>query len=466
MWVVETMTNLYDDNPGINVFGGGGGDGDGDGDDDDADAPTPLFDEERLQSRLEVIRQYVAQPIPQQPWDDTIPALIPFHNNAGTIVGSSSGGSSGGGGIIIGSARHAANIPLLKSMNVTAVLNCASGGIARLPVDELEENGIRYAFTNCRQDSYTYPILHCKEQVPIRPEKLENSIIGKKMAFEERILPSQHLEVSNSLFLDLLHLPLSSSSTSSCEKRGNVLFFCLAGQNRSAALAVATLMLHGMSLENVLQYCAQQRPFVLENLGFQRQLVELEAIIDRLYNGPSITRHEIRHRLQGYWELIQQSRSSSSLSSTINQSKRVRTSIMMGDQSNRGEGITTVEIELLIPGLCTMEVNIPVESTIPNIKKCLVQHVNDNLLRHDEYPAQIAKAWLVLAMFGTDDMFDLPLEGEEMHCFLFTPEVDYTYFNSYLEFLHGCLYFSGSGGTESAIGANEINVWIAHKTSR
>ena len=183
-----------------------------------------------------------------------------------------------------------------------------------------------------------------------------------------------------------------------------MLFFCLAGQNRSAALAAATLMLHGMSLENVLKYCAQQRPFVLENLGFQRQLVELEAIIDKMLNGPLTTRQEMRLRFKSYYDLIQQARSSSL--SKVNQSKRVRT--MMD-----GNTEATVEIELLIPGLCTMEVNISVESTIHNVKKCLVQHVNNNLLRHDDCPAQIAKAWLVLAMFGSDDMYDLPLEGEK-----------------------------------------------------
>lgn len=383
-------------------------DDDDDDDDNNADAPTPLLDDAHLQSRLEVIRQYVAQPIPQQPWDDNVPALIPLrehddesnHYHVSDVGRNGSVSGDGGGGIIIGSARHAADISLLKSMNVTAVLNCASGGIARLPVDELEENGIRYAFTNCRQDSYTYPILHSKEQVVVRPDKLENSISGKKTVFEERFIPSQHLEVANSLFIDLLR-----QKPSNCCGRGNVLFFCLAGQNRSAALAAAALMLHGMTLENVLKYCAKQRPFVLENLGFQRQLVELEAIIDKLMNGPLTTRHhEIRLRYSNYWELIQQARSSTL--ATINQLKRVRT--MMDGQKE-----STVEIELLIPGLCTMEVNIPVECTIHNVKKCLVTHVNDNLLRHDQFPAQIAKAWIVLAMFGNDDMYDLPLEGEK-----------------------------------------------------
>ena len=88
----------------------------------ETDAPDPaLFDEDRLQLRLALIRKYVAHPIPQQPWDDRTPALIPFHDE-----GDCDGGL-GGGGIIIGGKRHAADIPLLKSMNVTAVLNCASG---------------------------------------------------------------------------------------------------------------------------------------------------------------------------------------------------------------------------------------------------------------------------------------------------------------------------------------------------
>jgi len=73
---------------------------------------------------------------------------------------------------------------------------------------------------------------------------------------------------------------------------------------------------------------------------------------------------------------------------------------------------TKVEIELLIPGFCTMEVRIPKVSSIPTLKNFLVEHANENLLRHDEHPAKVAKAWLVLAMFGNDDMYDIPLEVE------------------------------------------------------
>ena len=72
-----------------------------DGDDDN------IISRQALDSRIAYIREHVARPIPQQPFDDSTPALVPF--------------SIDHGGIIVGSHRHAANIPLLKSMGVVAV---------------------------------------------------------------------------------------------------------------------------------------------------------------------------------------------------------------------------------------------------------------------------------------------------------------------------------------------------------
>ncbi|KAL9184331.1 hypothetical protein ACHAXT_002417 [Thalassiosira profunda] len=380
----------------------------------ETDAPDPaLFDEDHLQSRLALIRKYVAHPIPQQPWDDRTPALIPFHDEGDGV------GSLAGGGIIIGGKRHAADIPLLKSMNVTAVLNCASGGIARLPMDEMKECGIRYAFTNCRQDSYTYPLLHEKKKVPKRPGNLQRMMEGKHES-EERIICSQHLEVSNSLFADIRR---QNSARDAKQPVGNVLFFCVAGQNRSAALAAATMMLHGKSLEEVLIQCAKQRPFVLENVGFQRQLVELEAIVENLLGRATDV---LQDRFSSHWELLKQARQSVSRQS----SKRVR--MMVDDEDEDVMSITSrpreslthtkserelltgtkVEIELLIPGLCTMEVRIPKECTIPTLKRYLVHHANEDLLKYDAKPAKVAKSWVVLAKFGYDDMYDIPLETE------------------------------------------------------
>lgn len=379
--------------------------------DGNANPTDAVFKETELESRLTLIRQQVARPIPTQPFEDNTPALIPFHDNV------TSAAAASGGGIIIGSWRHAANIPLLKSMNVTAVLNCASGGIARLPVDDLKENGIRYCFTNCRQDSHTYPILHEKK-------KQRRNSTDEEDASYERYICSHHLEVSNALYTDIRRENGNNGSTTT---DGNVLFFCVAGQNRSATLAVATLMLHGKPLEEILAHCSKQRPFVLENVGFQRQIVELEAILNKLSRGASELLKDI---FSTHWKQLQYSNDPT----LIKQYKKVR---MMDDAvdnqllnitdrpiplSDVGKtrtkseydllAGTKVEIELLIPGLCTMEVRIPVECTIQTVKRCLIKHANDNLLRHGEQPAKVAKAWVVLAMFGYDDMYDIPLENE------------------------------------------------------
>ena len=184
------------------------------------------------------------------------------------------------------------------------------------------------------------------------------------------------------------------------EPVGNVLFFCVAGQNRSAALAAATLLLHGKPLEEILRHCARQRPFVLENTGFQRQLVELEAIVHQL-QGCLSPSSPPPLGFRSHWDLLRQARSSSSRPPA----KRAR---VEGDLPAGA----TVEIELLIPGLCTMEVRIPRECSIPTLKRHLICYVNENLLRHDERPARVAKAWLVLAMFGYNNDYDIPLEAE------------------------------------------------------
>ena len=342
---------------------------------------SDIIDEKSLESRLAFIRQHVARPIPQPPFDDLTPALIPYNEH--------------GGGIIVGSARHAANIPLLKSMNVIAVMNCASGGIARLPVDELKECGIRYAFTNVRQDSYTYPILHCKKSRRHSTEFTDDDIP------EGSLVCSDHLAVSNSLFADIRR---TQNDKSHC---GNVLFFCVAGQNRSATLATATLMLHGKPLEDIIPHLSKQRPFVLENVGFQQQIVELEAILKKLTARETKVKEQAQLKFRTHWQQLQ-------YAMEIKEYKRVRMmEVGVDDQitsitdrqtllSAAGKGRTKseydllagtkVEIELLIPGLCTIEARIPVHCTIKTVKKYLVHHANHNLLLYGDDPAKVAKS--------------------------------------------------------------------------
>ena len=43
---------------------------------------------------------------------------------------------------------------------------------------------------------------------------------------------------------------------------GNVLFFCVAGQNRSATLAIAVQILHGIPLQEVLTTCAARHALI------------------------------------------------------------------------------------------------------------------------------------------------------------------------------------------------------------
>jgi hypothetical protein len=133
--------------------------------------------DEDAQPRIDMIRRLVAQPIPKQPWADPEPAHIE-------------------GCVLIGNKYHAADVANLNRLGVTAVLNCASGGISRLPVDKLEESGIQYAFTNVRQDNYTYPILHDAESGDC----------------------SKHLEAAKKLYGEVK------------QAGGKVLFFCIAGK--------------------------------------------------------------------------------------------------------------------------------------------------------------------------------------------------------------------------------------------
>eukprot|EP00931_Biecheleriopsis_adriatica_P124077 TRINITY_DN9916_c0_g1_i1.p1 TRINITY_DN9916_c0_g1~~TRINITY_DN9916_c0_g1_i1.p1 ORF type:complete len:765 (+),score=159.05 TRINITY_DN9916_c0_g1_i1:24-2297(+) len=289
--------------------------------------------ESELELRLEMMRKLVAQPIPTPPWTDPEPAFF-------------------GGSVLVGNKHHASNVDMLVRLGVTAVLNCASSGITRLPIDEFHEKGIRYCFTNV-QDHYQYPILHDKEGVC-----------------------SKHLETANSLYSEVK------------EAGGKVLFFCVAGQNRSATLAVACLLLHGSSLEDVLEVCSTSRSFILENIGFQRQLVELEAMLSFSREAASPRK---RARLAA---------------GAHPQKPEVGYNSLLVDAVVAAQ---TVEIELLVPGLCTMEVRIPIETTVAQVKALLVDHVNCHLLGTKE---KVAKSWVVLAQFGLDDMFDLPLEEE------------------------------------------------------
>lgn len=291
--------------------------------------------EDELQKRLRLIRKLVAKPIttfidPETgTMNDPTPALI--HRSS----------------ILIGNKYHCSNVDWLVENGVTAVLNCASGGISRLPIDTLAEKGIEYQFTNVRRDDVDYPLLHSLSDGEC----------------------STHLEIAKSLYAKTLKM------------KGKLMLFCVAGQNRSATLGLAVLLLFGHSLEDILQSCAEQRPFVLENEGFQRQLVELEHLLKTTKKISGVYCHA---------------------DAKYNHEKHARKMSISSREQNM------IEVELLIPGYCTMDVQIPEISTIAELKQSLVDHANKNLLY--EEGRVVAMSWVVLAGFGHDPMYDFPLE--------------------------------------------------------
>jgi len=341
---------------------------------------TPKNSTSSLDARLASIRQRVAQPYVRG-FPDPQPAILE-------------------GGVLIGGQHHAHNVSNLLKLGVTAVLNCASGGICRLPVDQMEKEGIKYEFTNVRQDHYEYPILHHNSDT-----RHYNGGDNKSTAADvNRLQASTHLQVAKQLYQQVV-----------MEQGGKILFFCVAGMNRSTCLGIATLMLFGYSLDHAIDQCAQQRAFVLENQGFQVQLVQLEAF---LQNCPKET-----------LQVVAQSSSSNDNIRTymaykhadIESTKEV---VKPNQGMNQQLPPQRVEIELLIPGLCTMDVDIPACSTIQTVKNCLIEYANRDLLRHftatqnnklqSQYAPKVAKSWLVLAMFGYDSMYDVPLEVEAL----------------------------------------------------
>lgn len=168
--------------------------------------------DEQAQPRLDMIRSYVAKPIPRsESWTDPEPAWLE------------------GAGILIGNRHHASRVDDLVLRGVTAVLNCASGGISRLPMDELQQKGIAYQFTNVRQDDVLYPIL-----------------------FDPRTgEPSKHLQVAKALYMQVR------------QAGGRVMFFCVAGQNRCVFLLSSCRVMKNCSVTDLAVLIADLRRWQL-----------------------------------------------------------------------------------------------------------------------------------------------------------------------------------------------------------
>ncbi|CAK9061599.1 Dual specificity protein phosphatase 1 [Durusdinium trenchii] len=232
-----------------------------------------------MEEKLQMLRGLVAQPIENN--CDSCPSQV-------------------GDGLFVGNKKHATDVRTLVSLGVTGALNCAPTGISSLNLDVYTENGISYGFTNVSQDNYGYPILHDRSGVR-----------------------SEHLDTAKT-FYDRIR-----------QTGGNVFFFCVAGQNRSATLAIAVQILHGKHLEDVLRNC----------VGEPRSLARSTK------------------RLSGAASFAEE---------VLKRAKRRRLKVECIDSDH-------VEVELLFSGVCTMAAVIPVEATIDTVRHVLLERVNSYL---------------------------------------------------------------------------------------
>eukprot|EP00927_Polykrikos_kofoidii_P083914 TRINITY_DN8714_c0_g2_i1.p1 TRINITY_DN8714_c0_g2~~TRINITY_DN8714_c0_g2_i1.p1 ORF type:complete len:840 (-),score=105.53 TRINITY_DN8714_c0_g2_i1:11-2359(-) len=282
--------------------------------------------------------------------------------------------------LYIGSKEHAADVEKLVGLGITAVLNCAPSGISNLPLDMYKEKGIRYKFTNVKHDDSDYPILRDKEGVF-----------------------SKHLETAHAFF-DKVQ-----------DEGGKALFFCVSGQNRSATLAIAVLLLYEKPLQTVLERCSTSRPFALENVGFQRQLVELESLVrTSCKNNPPEHGFGAKRR----WNLLLFELNNAGAAQSRTKKARFDQAISthISALSTRVDGDSVV-VELRVPGLCTcFDVAIPAKATVASVKQVLADRVGSYLSSRSSI--LVGKSWLVFGMFGDSTDLDLLLEEEAVEASL------------------------------------------------
>jgi len=143
--------------------------------------------------------------------------------------------------IFVGNALHAANVAMLRSLGIRAVLNAAPV-VCRDPVALYDFNGITYCELDCRDDA-------------------KCDIVGK--------------------FLE----PASAFIKQAHARGDGVLVHCMAGINRSATLVVGYLMLRDeLNLFHLFDACLKARPTIIQNPHFQLQLCTLAHTHGLLYD--------------------------------------------------------------------------------------------------------------------------------------------------------------------------------------
>ena len=124
--------------------------------------------------------------------------------------------------------------------------------------------------------------------------------------------------------------------------------------------------------------CSESRPFILENTGFQRQLIELEAM--RGVKAPPRKKQ----------------RSVTFIAGTGTSSA----SAELAEQHATDAEQPTQLVELLVPGLRTFNVQVPLPCSIDTVKQTLVERVNSHFASSTEASTEaserrVGASWLV-----------------------------------------------------------------------
>lgn len=137
----------------------------------------------------------------------------------------------------VGSGKHAKDVKMLRRLGITAVLNLAPS-VCKDPLCAYRRAGIAYHAIDARDDK-SFALLDC--------------CLARAV--------------------DFIH-----ANSGGAQDSGGVLVHCMAGCNRSAAIAVAHLMLRDeRSLLELFAECSAARPSILQNTSFQLQLCQLAA---------------------------------------------------------------------------------------------------------------------------------------------------------------------------------------------
>jgi len=145
-------------------------------------------------------------------------------------------------GLYLGSMAHASDVPLMKRLGLTHVLDCAD----REPIEAYDAAGVEHLLLGA-QDNTSYPLLKTHS--------------AQAAAFLRPAL----------------------------DGGGAVLIHCEQGINRSAAIAIAFLLEWRMEpLLDVVAHAFAARPIILQNQGFVTQLVEHAAALGLLEVDPAV----------------------------------------------------------------------------------------------------------------------------------------------------------------------------------